>query len=277
MILKHKDDLAPQVAELERLRALPCLSKSQRDNLDDELGAIRAGAKGEKEAAYHIDFGWKNGKNSVVIHDLRVEHEGRVAQIDHLILMRTLECHVLETKGFSSEVRISDGGEWETRTRYGWRGIASPVEQNRRHIEVLQAFINDHNLSPKRLGVSMPWRFHNWVLISPKCQLRRSGDEWGRVVKMDLFEKRFSEHVDATGFLDTLSSVSKLVRLETIQAVGEALVAAHRPSVIDFAGKFGIQTVADAGSSRVRELPITRENSQGPCCDSAMQPSTRRW
>lgn len=37
----------------------------------------------EKDAAYHIDFEWRYGKNSVFIHDLRSEHEGRVAQIDH--------------------------------------------------------------------------------------------------------------------------------------------------------------------------------------------------
>jgi hypothetical protein len=102
MILKHKDDLASQIAELERLLSLPSLSKSQRDDLQDELGAIRAGNKGEKAAAYHIDFGWKDGKNSVVIHDLRIEHGGRVAQIDHLILMRTLERRSPPTKAVQS-------------------------------------------------------------------------------------------------------------------------------------------------------------------------------
>lgn len=253
MILKHKDDLAPQFTELERLLSLAQLSKAQREDLQDELGAMRAGNKGEKEAAYHIDFGWKDGKNSVVIHDLRLEHEGRVAQIDHLILMRTLDCHVLETKGFSSEVRISESGEWETRTRYGWRGIPSPVEQNRRHIEVLQAFVRDHNLSPKRLGLCMPLRFHNWVLVSPKCQIRRGGEEWDRVVKMDLFEKRFSECVQATGFLDTLSSVSKLVSLETLQGIGEFLVNAHKPTAINYAARFGINAVAATRSNVPRE------------------------
>ena len=240
MILKHKDDLAPQTAELERLLALANLSKEQRDNLKDELAAMRAGNKGEKEAAYHIDFGWKDGKNSAVIHDLRIEHGGRVAQIDHLILMRTLDCHLLETKGFSSDVRISQRGEWESRTRFGWRGIPSPVEQNRRHIEVLQAFVRDHNLSPKRLGLSLPIRFHNWVLVSPKCQVRRGGGEWNHVVKMDLFEKRFGECAQATSFFDTLSSVSKLVSLETLEGIGRRLIDAHTPAKINFAAKFGV-------------------------------------
>lgn len=255
MILKHKDDLAPQTAELERLLSLAGLSKAQREDLQDELGAMRAGNKGEKEGAYHIDFGWKDGKNSVVIHDLRIEHEGRVAQMDHLILMRTLDCHVLETKGFSSEVRISESGEWETRTRYGWRGIPSPVEQNRRHVEVLRAFVRDHNLSPKRLGLCMPLRFHNWVLVSPKCQIRRGGEEWDRVVKMDLFEKRFGESVQATGFFETLSSVSKLVSLETLQRIGDFLVNAHKPGTVNFAAKFGIAVPSDVPAPIVREEP----------------------
>jgi hypothetical protein len=240
MILKHKDDLAPQVAELERLLALPNLSKSQRDDLLQELRALRAGAHGEKDAAYHIDFGWKDGKNSAVIHDLRIEHNGRVAQIDHLILMRTLDCHILETKAFSSNVRISEGGEWESRNRFGWQGIPSPVEQNRRHIEVLQAFVRDHDLLPKRLGLSLPIRFHNWVLVSPKCQVRRGGGEWDHVVKMDLFEKRFGECVEATGFFDTLSSVSKLVSLDTLEGIGRRLIAAHTPAKMNFAAKFGV-------------------------------------
>ena len=240
MILKHKDDLAPRIAELERVLLIPNLSKEQRDHLQDELAAMRAGNKGEKEAAYHIDFGWKDGKNSIVIHDLRIEYGGRVAQIDHLILMRTLDCHVLETKGFGSEVRISKAGEWETRTRFGWRGIPSPVEQNRRHIEVLQAFVRAQNLLPKRFSLPLPLRFHNWVLIAPKCQIRRGGKDWDRVVKMDLFEKRFGECANATGFLETLSSVSKLVSLETIQNIGESLVRAHTRSKTNFAARFGI-------------------------------------
>ena len=58
---------------------------------------------------------------------------------------------------------------------------------------------------------------------------------------MDLFEKRFGECVQATGFFDTLSSVSKLVSLETLGSIGQCLVKAHKPSAIDFAAKFGLR------------------------------------
>lgn len=250
MILKHKDDMAPLLAELERLLKIPSLGKEQRDEISEEMWKMRVGAKGEKEAAYHIDFDWKDGRNSIVLHDLRIEHGGRVAQIDHLILNRALNCHVLESKGFGQEVRISDSGEWETRTRYGWRGIPSPVEQNRRHIEVLESFIRDHRLGPKRLGLMMPIRYLNWVLVSPDCPLRRKGKEWDRVVKMDMFRKEFLKQNEAEGVLETLTSLSKFVGLETIMQIGQALIAAHKPATFDFAGKFGIPASLLSDDSR---------------------------
>lgn len=248
--LKEKDDPKPLIAELERLLSLDHISKRQRTDLERELDIFRTGLAGEKESAYHIDFGWKDGRNSAVIHDLRIEHRGRVAQIDHLIVMRTLDCHVIESKGFNSQVRVSDSGEWEVKTRFGWRGMPSPVEQNRRHIEVLQSFIRDHGLAPKRLGIPMPIRFCNWVLVSPQCQLNRKGGDWDKVVKMDLFEKRFAECVDEAGFLDTLASISKLVSRETVDAFGRSLVAAHKPHVCDFAARFGIAPSAPPSATQ---------------------------
>lgn len=257
MILKHKDDVAPHLAELERLLTLPRLSRTQRKDVEDELWAMRAGNKGEKDAAYHIDFRWKGGANSAVIHDLRIDHEGRTAQIDHLILTRSLNCHVLESKNFGREVRISESGEWETRTHAGWRGIASPIEQNRRHIEVLRAYIRDHRLGPKRLGLTLPIRFHNWVLVSPQCQVRREGGDWDRVVKMDMFEKRFEEWVERTSVLETFTSLASIVSGETVKTMGQALVEAHQPATFNFVGKFGLTAPLAAIPGVARQFATT--------------------
>lgn len=75
MLIKQKDDLQPTLDTLEELLAQPNLTKQQRERVEDELSNVRAGAKGEKDAAYHIDFALKNGKNWSVIHDLRLEHK----------------------------------------------------------------------------------------------------------------------------------------------------------------------------------------------------------
>ena len=270
MILKHKDDVAPHLAELEQLAKIPSLTKAQREAIDDELWLIRAGAKGERDAAYHIDFGWKDGTHSAVIHDLRLDYGGRVVQIDHLILTRTLDCHVIESKGFGGEVRVSEAGEWEARTRYGQRGIPSPVEQNRRHIEVLSAFIRDHHLAPKHLGLPLALAFHNWVLVSPHCKLQRQGDGWDLVVKMDMFERQFFKRLERQGFVETVAAATRLVSLATVETFAQSLVRAHQPSTIDFAAKFGIK-VPDGGDDARFAAPDPalgkRSSTQPPGCD----------
>lgn len=261
MILKHKDDASLHLAELERLLKLPRLGRSQRKDVEDELWAVRLGNQGEKEAAYHLDFHWKNGLNSAIIHDLRIEHEGRTAQIDHLILTRSLNLHVLESKNFRREVRISKSGEWETRTHSGWRGIASPVEQNKRHIEVLKAYLRDRQLAPKRLGIPLPVRFQNWVLVSPQCQVRREGDDWSGVVRMDMFEKRFEEWAEGSGVLQTFTSLASFVSRATLQRMGQALVYAHQPTTYDYAGKLGLNPAAQT----IPEI-LSRTSTAGCVC-----------
>src|SRR3546814_3580528 len=53
-----------------------------------ELRNRRAGLKGERDSAYLIDFDYASSPNWAVIHDLRLEHGGRTAQIDHLLINR---------------------------------------------------------------------------------------------------------------------------------------------------------------------------------------------
>jgi hypothetical protein len=73
LILKQKDEVAPLVAERELLLKTPGLKKVQREEIENEIWVVRAGAKGEAEAAYHIDFTWKDSRNHVALHDLRIE------------------------------------------------------------------------------------------------------------------------------------------------------------------------------------------------------------
>ena len=53
--------------------------------------------------------------------------------------------------------------------------MASPVEQNKRHIQVLGELINDHKPTRTRLGFHILPKFYNWVLVPPQCSLPSSG------------------------------------------------------------------------------------------------------
>ncbi len=237
MLIKQKDDLQPTVHLLEGFLALQSISGSERERIEDELKRFCAGARGEKEAAYHIDFTLKNGKNWAVIHDLRLEHNGRVAQIDHLLINRMFDLIVIESKNVQTGLRISPNGEWDVQTRWGWKGMASPVEQNRRHIQVLGELINDHKLTPKRLGFHIPPKFHNWVLIPPQCSLPKNRGDEATILKMDLFERGLDEHNQK---LSDMFILAKLCAPETIQEFAQKLVTFHRPTSFDYAAKFGI-------------------------------------
>jgi hypothetical protein len=80
--------------------------------------------------------------------------EGRVAQIDHLLITRLLDIWVFESKHFAEGVGVNEQGEWVAYWNGKPHGIASPVEQNRKHIAVLrEAFDQGPVQLPRRLGV----------------------------------------------------------------------------------------------------------------------------
>lgn len=64
--------------------------------------------------AYDIDFYFEPSKNIAVIHDRHLELNGRVAQIDHLLIGCMPEVFVLETKTFSTGININEHDEFES-------------------------------------------------------------------------------------------------------------------------------------------------------------------
>ena len=98
------DSRANDIAILKEILQNKSLSQNQKNLVEKEISNINKGLEGERKAAYELDFYFKNAKNTAIIHDLRIEHDGRVAQIDHLIIDRFFNFYVLESKYFSDEV-----------------------------------------------------------------------------------------------------------------------------------------------------------------------------
>lgn len=62
MILKSADDKASSIAQLELLLSTGRVPEPQRKHVEKEARLIKAGIKGETEAAYLIDFYLKDSK-----------------------------------------------------------------------------------------------------------------------------------------------------------------------------------------------------------------------
>jgi hypothetical protein len=86
MLLKSADEKSKRVALLEDLQKSQLLDHTQKKWLREELVRFTEGIQGERDAAHYLDNFFKDGENSVLLHDLRFDVDGEVAQIDHLII-----------------------------------------------------------------------------------------------------------------------------------------------------------------------------------------------
>ena len=228
MLIKQADDQASVLAELEaRIQEGGPRAKYATTDLRNR----RAGIRGEQHAAYLIDFDYAKSPNWAVIHDLRLEHGGRTAQIDHLLINRWMDIYVLETKSFHAGLKITDDGEFlrwnDFKKRY--EGMASPIEQNERHIQVLKDVIGRIEL-PTRLGLRITPAFQSFVLIDPSANVIRSKRfDTSRVIKADQLKKAIWRDIDGEGVLTMLKTAAKIVSSETVEFVARQLAALHQP------------------------------------------------
>ncbi len=249
MIIKPIDDMAQQISELEGL--LTETSGQQQKRVEEELRTCRAGLRGEKDAAYFIDFELKDSRNWAIIHDLRIEDGDRVAQIDHLVIDRMLNCCVLETKSFHAGLKITDQGEflrWND-WKKTFEGLPSPLAQNVRHISVLKSLVSKKVDLPKRMGLRIGPSYKSFILISPKTRIDRPKKfDTSNIVKADLFLQTEKKMFDELGVGAFLMAMVKVVGQDTLERFARDIAGLHRPASFDYRGKFGIgqRSISDA-------------------------------
>lgn len=245
MLIKPADDKSPQLQALEALLHHPAASPAQKQNIEAELHRIRTGMQGEQQSAYEIDFYLKDSKNWAVIHDLRLECNGRVAQIDHLLINRFLCFYVLETKHFNADLQINEQGEftaWYHKKPYG---IASPLEQNDKHILVLRTAVLERLALPTRLGLRLNPAFESVVMVSKDSRITRPKHrDTHNVIKADHIYNWLQKDLESESILASVASLAKVVSGDTVHELATQLARWHRPASYDFAGKFGLRDVA---------------------------------
>ncbi len=244
MVIKDRDSKERDIRELKQILSLPNLSLKQRFFIEREISTIQRGELGEEDSVYYINFYYGDSKNWVVIHDLRIEFNGKAAQIDHILINRFFDIYVLESKNYRYGVRITESGEFEVRYRNRYIGIPSPIEQNKRHIELLSKFITAQGLLPKRLGIKIRPRFFNYVLVSPKATIRRPRskkiDFSNNVIKADMLTSFIEKRIEEIPTLEAFRCALKISPLSEVEKFARELVAFHKPLVMNWRKRFGI-------------------------------------
>lgn len=256
--IKAADDKQPLITELTALADRLDIDGTTRRQIETEIRKVRAGAAGERDAAYEIEFHFGAESSRVTIHDLRLEVDGRVAQIDHLIIDRVLTIWVCESKHFSEGVAVDDFGEWTGFYQRRAYGTGSPIEQNRKHIAVLNDVFAKRLVEPvKRLGFTVHPEMRSLILVSKDARITRPKTKAGRarvegldtVIKVDQLMQVINAASEARG----LKVTPRIVGTDTIERLARQLTALHRPASVDWAARFG---VAARSAPRTIEEPL---------------------
>jgi hypothetical protein len=255
MIIKRRDSKESDIKELTSLLSLP-LPENKKFLIERELRFLKSGEKGEKDSAYFIDFSFGPSERWAVIHDLRLEHRDRVAQIDHLLINRFLDVYILETKNFSYGVKITEDGEFLVSYNGKYFAVPSPIEQNLRHQAVLEGIMDQYDILPKRLGLTIKPAFHSYILVSASSRVIRPPEkkfDTSMIIKADAMGTAIDKRVEKMGPVSVFSTMSKMMTRESVADIAKRLAARHKPIKIDYRKRFGIEDAPP------KEVPVQKQ------------------
>ncbi|MEQ6888828.1 nuclease-related domain-containing protein [Halomonas sp. CS7] len=168
------------------------------------------GHKQEQDVAFQLRREFGEHKQIHVINDLRLEHHGERAQIDHLIL-HPYGFIIVESKSIVGEVTVNAAGEWSRSYQGNWMGMPSPIRQGELQLDILKALLSDNveHFLGKLLGIQTQVAHREWrtlCAISSTAILHRDKmpkDVANRVVKTEFVASKVKELVGnlKVGFL----------------------------------------------------------------------------
>ena len=156
---------------------------------------------------------------------------------------RLFDIYVLESKNFSYKLKITPEGEFQAHYGKEYFGIPSPIEQNKRHIYLLDLFLKQHDILPKRMGITIKPIFKSLILLSPKSIISRPPKkkfDTSSVSKADTLRTRIDQEVDKGNPLADFASLSKLSSSSTLVQTAKTLARFHKRIKINFRAKFGL-------------------------------------
>jgi len=158
-------------------------------------------------------------------------------------LQNLLRLGILKKRDYSYKLKITPEGEFQTYYGKGYIGIPSPIEQNKRHIHLLDLFLKHHDILPRRVGISIRPRFKNLLLVSPKSiivrPLKKKFDT-GFVIKADTLRTKIDRELEKWNPLANFATISKICSSATLKEAARTLAGFHKPKRIDFRAKFAV-------------------------------------
>ncbi len=242
------DSIQARVDELNSIHQYlqttqPALAKTVKV----DLLKLKAGHTAEKNAAHLIDQQVVYSERAVVLHDLRLEIDGVVAQIDHVMLNKYGYVTLFETKSFSTGLKVQEDGTFWYWDRYANRyvEIPSPILQSQRHEPILRKVLRE-------IGYEA-LHFDHLVLVDYKASLKKPKDKQFDIVcrpdRISETKDKLNERIGLKDVLPTVKAVGRLVTgkgysAEELARLGDRLAERHVPAQYDHWGRYGLEKPA---------------------------------
>lgn len=237
MLLKEIDSKTEEINQLKKLLEQSTNPK-QKSLIKADLKRVENGYKAEKDNAYYLDFGFIDNKHNILLHDIRIEHNGQVAQIDHIVINR-FGIEVLESKSFSGTLTIKGDGSLDVEYGKKIETFPNPIEQNNRHAEVLKKFLKENmELSSNHKIFGIP--ISSMVLINPKTTISNQKLPKG-FARADSFRTQRNENIDKMGTIELFKSLGGVMNFKRVEEIANFLIKSHKPKKFDYLKKYPIK------------------------------------
>lgn len=243
MIIKQIDSKQEDLEILQQLQQRPNLSPQTQRKIEQRIRLLCAGIKGEEESAYLMQFHFGNHPDWVIINDLRLQFQNKVAQIDHLLINRHLQIFVCESKRIAGELIINEFGEFSRRYNGQGQGMPSPLEQNKRHISILKQLLQKKRIQcPSLCGLYFKPLIYSLILISNDSSIRRPKKTIAgldNIIKNEQLQEKVKQLSKPLGIFSIIRTVSR----SRLEEFAHQLVKLHHPQKHDWLACFGLNKI----------------------------------
>ena len=241
--------------QLERLQQLHATAPDRvKPQIERDMKLLAYGIAGEESVAFELNNSYLP---IIVLHDLRLEHEGLTAQIDYLIIT-TKFCLVVECKNLFGNLEVNSRGEFIRELDFNGKrkkeGIYSPVTQNVRHMEMIKQLRLANKKNPL-MRAALDKYFDDLyrsviVLANPKTVInlkRAPKNVKDQIIRSDQLIEYIKRLIRENK--DLASSEKEMYEM------AEFFVGLHKENTVDYAEKYLLSDSGEVRDEAVEALP----------------------
>lgn len=186
MLIKRTDDKYSQLALLESILSHTELSTATLARVTKTAERFARYIRGHIITAAALDDLFQKSDNWAVIHDLRLQVDGEVAHIDHLVMNRLLEVWIIGGAECAEGLRVLSSGQCFAKEGAEYRPVASPFIELERACDVLRrVLLTRASGLPVRAGEPILPQIRGLVVLPVQAELDLQGErpEYKSVVR----------------------------------------------------------------------------------------------